>query len=182
MAAPGCTVVVEWVQCGVSTRKRCVRDDIRQQWRGGRVIMRLFKRSATSAPYHPRRVGPSQPGAYLFTLRSVPRHHDGIKTAIESTGNARCYFSEPLAYLRGQGVSLFRVEATRIDFLDNLHRWWRETEAREAFTFDIALYFNNTDFVASLKDTPTEEIRRLIEADAPHTPADPEDFKRTPRL
>ena len=146
------------------------------------MIMRLFKRSTTSAPYEPTRVGPSTPGAYLFTLRSVPRHHDGIKAAIESTGSARVYFSEPLAYLRGQGVSLFRVEASGFDWLDNLYSWWRETETREAFPFDIALYFNNVDFVASLKDTAPAEIRRLIEQDAPRVPDNPEEFKRTPRL
>jgi hypothetical protein len=146
------------------------------------MVLRLFKRSTTSAPYVPRRVGPTTPGAYLFTLRSVPRHHDGILAAIESTGSARVYFSEPLAYLRGQGVSIFRVEATGFDWLDNLRRWWLETETREAFPFEIALYFNNTDFVTSLKQTPPAEIRRLIEQDAPRTPDEPEQWKRTPRL
>jgi hypothetical protein len=146
------------------------------------MVLRLFKRSTTSAPYVPRRVGPETPGAYLFTLRSVPRHHDGILAAIESTGSARVYFSEPLAYLRGQGVSIFRVEATGFDWLDNLNRWWRETETREAFPFEITLYFNNIDFVASLKQTTSAELRRLIEQDAPRTPDTPEQWKRTPRL
>jgi hypothetical protein len=141
--------------------------------------MRLFKRSATSAPYYPKRTGPTTPGAYLFTLRSTPRHHDGILSAIESTGNARVYFSEPLAYLRGQGVSLFRVEATGFDFLEHLYSWWRDTEAREAFTFDIALYVNNVDFVASLRDHGPGEIQRLIEERSTRTPSDPEDFRRT---
>jgi hypothetical protein len=144
--------------------------------------MRLFKRSTTAAPYYPKRTGPDQPGAYLFTLRSVPRHHDGIRAAIESAGGARIYFSEPLAYLRGQGVSLFRVEATSFEFLDNLYQWWRQTEAQEAFTFDIALYVNNVEFVASLRDHSPAEIRRLIEERAPKTPSDPEAFKRTPRI
>ncbi|HUG14292.1 MAG TPA: hypothetical protein VMM78_04665 [Thermomicrobiales bacterium] len=144
--------------------------------------MRLFKRSTTSAPYEPKRTGPSQPGAYLFTLRSVPRHHDGVLTALESTGSARAYFSEPLAYLRGQGVSLFRVEATSLDFLENVYAWWRETEALEAFPFDIALYVSDRDFVASLRDHGPDEIRRMIEERAPRTPSDPEEFKRTQRL
>jgi hypothetical protein len=146
------------------------------------MVLRLFKRSTTSAPYVPRRVGPETPGAYLITLRSVPRHHDGILTAIESTCSARVYFSEPLAYLRGQGVAIFRVEATGFDWLDNLYRWWRETETREAFPFEIALYFNNIEFVASLKETAPAEIRRLIEQGAPRTPDAPEQWKRTPRL
>jgi hypothetical protein len=145
-------------------------------------VVKLFKRSTTSAPYEPQRTGPSQPGAYLFTLRSTPRHHDGILASIESTGGARVYFSEPLAYMRGQGVSLFRVEATQLDWLENLYAWWKRTEAAEAFTFDIALYFNNVEFAASLREHSPADIRRLIEADSPRTPANPEDFKRTPRV
>jgi hypothetical protein len=146
------------------------------------MILRLFKRSTTAAPYVPRRVGPEQPGACLFTLRSVPRHHDGIKTAIESTGDARVYFSEPLAYLKGQGVSIFRVEATGFSWLPNLYTWWRETEAKEAFEFDIALYYNNIQFVTSLKGRTPEEIRAEIEANAPRTPDDPDELKWTPKL
>lgn len=143
------------------------------------MVLKLFKRSATSAPYYPKRTGPESPGAYLFTLRSVPRHHDGIVDAILS-GGGNVYFSEPLAYLRGQGVALFRVEASRLDFLDNLYRWWAVTETREAFTFDISLYFNNIDFVASLRDHSPAEIRQLIEQGAPTTPSDPTAFQRTP--
>ncbi len=141
--------------------------------------MKLFKRSTTSAPYYPKRTGPSTPGAYLFTLRSVPRHHDGIMDAIVR-GGGNVYFSEPLAYLRGQGVALFRVEASQLDFFDDLYRWWAETETLEAFTFDIALYFNNINFVASLRDHTAAEIRLLIEQGAPTTPSDPTDFQRTP--
>lgn len=143
------------------------------------MVLKLFKRSATSAPYYPKRTGPSSPGAYVFTLRSVPRHHDGIVDAIVS-GGGNVYFSEPLAFLRGQGVSLFRVEASRLDFLDNLYRWWAETETREAFTFDISLYFNNTHFVASLRDHTPAQVRQLIEQGAPKTPSDPAAFQRTP--
>jgi hypothetical protein len=143
------------------------------------VVLKLFKRSATSAPYRPKRTGPHSPGAYLFTLRSTPRHHDGLKAAIER-GGGNVFFSEPLAYLRGQGVAIFRVEASRLDFFDEVYRWWRETEVREAFTFDIALYFNNTDFVASLRDHTPDEIKRLIEQGAPKTPSDPIDWQRTP--
>lgn len=143
------------------------------------MVLKLFKRSTTSAPYLPDRTGPSTPGAYIFTLRSVPQHHDGIYQAIVN-GGGNVYFSEPLAYLRGQGVALFRVEASQLGFFDDLYRWWAETEAREAFTFEIALYFNNVEFVASLKDHTPDEIRRLIEQGAPRTPDDPADFQRTP--
>lgn len=143
------------------------------------MVLKLFKRSQTAAPYRPKRTGPSTPGAYLFTLRSVPRHHDGIKDVIVA-GGGNVYFSEPLAYLRGQGVSLFRVEASDLGFLDNLYGWWRSTENREAFTFDISLYFNNNEFVASLRDHAAAEIRQLIEQGAPKTPSDPTEFQRTP--
>lgn len=162
--------------------RRCGDVDERANWNECRRSMRFFRRSTTSAPYHPKRTGPTTPGAYLFTLRSTPRHHDGIPAAIESTGSAHVYFSEPLAYLRGQGVSLFRVEATSFDFLKNLYAWWRETEEREAFHFDIAVYVNNVDFVASLRDHGPDEIQRLIEERAPRTPADPAEFQRTQHI
>ncbi len=145
-------------------------------------IVNLFKRSTTAAPYKPRLDGPTTPGAYLFTLRSVPRHHDGIKAAIMSTGSANVFFSEPLAYLRGQGVAIFRVEAAGFDWLPNLYRFWKETEAREAFTFEIALYFNNVDFVASLRDHTPNSLRQIIEQGAPRTPDSPREGWRTPHL
>lgn len=145
-------------------------------------IVNLFKRSTTAAPYKPRLIGPSKPGAYLLTFRSVPRHHDGIEAAITSTGSATVFFSEPLAYLRGQGVSLFRVEATGFDWLPNLYSFWRETQAREAFNFEIALYFNNIDFVASLSDHTPESLRQIIEQSAPRTPDAPREGWRTPHL
>lgn len=142
--------------------------------------MALFKRSVTSAPYEPRRVGPEIPGATIFTLRSTPRHHDGIKAAIESTGSARVYFSEPLAYLRGQGVALFRIEVTGFDWLPNLYQFWRETEAIEAFAFDIALYVNNVDYVTTLRGLTPDEARRAIEQSAQKTPDNPESHWPTP--
>lgn len=142
--------------------------------------MALFKRSVTSAPYEPHRVGPETPGAWLFTLRSTPRHHDGIKAAIESSGSARVYFSEPLAYLRGQGVAIFRVEATGFDWLATLYQFWRETEAVEAFPFDIALYVNNVDYVTSLRGLTPDEARRAIEESAERTPDDPKTRWATP--
>lgn len=104
-----------------------------------------------------------------FTLRSTPRHHDPIREIIDGNSDARVFFSEPLAYLRGQGVSLFRVEASSLDFFDDLYSWWAETERREAFAFDINLFFNDREWVASLREHSIEEIRRLIEENAPRT-------------
>jgi hypothetical protein len=129
--------------------------------------MGLFSRKVTPAPERPKHAGPSKPGAWLITLRSVPRHYHGIKTAIESTGEAHVYFGEALAYIRGQGVSLFRVEATDLKWVDALYDWWRRIERQEAFTFDINLYFHNTQWVASLREHSPEEIKNMIRSGAP---------------
>lgn len=106
------------------------------------------------------------PNALLFTLRSVPHHFDGIKDAIESTGDARVYFGEPLAYIRGQGVSLFRVEATGFRFLENLFAWWTEAERGEATGFDIRLFKNNKEFVGSLRGLTPHAAEELIRSSA----------------
>ena len=127
----------------------------------------------TPAPrLEPKRTGPETVGAMRFTLRSVPRHHDAIRAIIDGSAGARVFFSEPLAYLRGQGISLFRVEATDLDFLDELYSWWIETERREAFAFDINLFFNDRDWVASLREQAPGDIRRMIEENAPRTTED----------
>jgi hypothetical protein len=128
-----------------------------------------FRRKA-APPIVPNRVTPTSPGAYLFTLRSVPRHHDPIRDVIDASGTARVWFSEPLAYLRGQGVSIFRVEATDLTFLEPLYDWWRHKETEEAFSFDINLFFNDREWAASLREHTPDEIRQLIEAQAPRTP------------
>ncbi|MBX6340966.1 MAG: hypothetical protein IRY97_00800 [Thermomicrobiaceae bacterium] len=129
--------------------------------------MALFGRRKAPVVERPKHTGPTRAGAWLFTLRSVPRHYVGIKAAIESTGEARVYFGEPLAYIKGRGVSLFRVEATGFDFLRALYDWWRETERDEAFIFDIDLYVYNTQWLASLREHTPEEIAEIIRANAP---------------
>jgi hypothetical protein len=128
-----------------------------------------FRRKA-APPIIPNRSKPATPGAYLFTLRSVPRHHDPIRDVIDASGTARVWFSEPLAYLRGQGVSIFRVEATDLAFLEPLYDWWRHKETEEAFSFDINLFFNDREWVASLREHTPDHIRQLIEAQSPRTP------------
>lgn len=126
-------------------------------------------RRTPAPPIEPKTSRPEWVGAMRFTLRSSPRHHDPIRAIIDGSDGARVFFSEPLAYLRGQGVSLFRVEATNLDFLDDLYNWWAETERREAFAFDINLFFNDREWVASLREHSAEEIRRMIEENAPRT-------------
>jgi hypothetical protein len=109
----------------------------------------------------------------LFTLRSVPRHYHALKDAIESTGEATVYFGEALAYIRGKGISLFRVEATGTDFVDNLFETWRDLEWNEAFRFDITFYIHNTEYVDSLRGYTPEQIKELISSKAPtFTPQD----------
>lgn len=130
-------------------------------------MIKIKFRRTPAPPIEPKLNRPEQVGAYLFTLRSTPRHHDPIFKIIDDSPGARVYFSEPLAYLRGQGVALFRVEATEIDFLEDLYRWWAETEREEAFSFDINLFFNDRDWVASLREHSPDEIRALIENQAP---------------
>ena len=135
-------------------------------------MIKIQFRHKSAPPIVPKRVSPNTPGAYLFTLRSTPRHYDEIKEAIEADGGARVWFGEALAYLRGQGVSIFRVEATNVNFLEGLYEWWRQKEIDEAFSFDINLFFNDRDWVASLREHTPAEIRRVIETQAPRTPAD----------
>ena len=109
----------------------------------------------------------------LFTLRSVPRHYDAFKDAIESTGEATVYFGEALAYIRGKGIALFRIEATGTDFVDALYERWRELEWNEAFRFDVTLYIHNTEYVDSLRGYTPDEAKELIASHAPtYNPSD----------
>jgi hypothetical protein len=108
----------------------------------------------------------------LITLRSVPRHYHALLEAIESTGEATVYFGEALAYIRGKGVALFRIEATGTDFVDKLYERWRELEWHEAFRFDITLYIHNTEYVDSLRGYTPEQAKVLIKKNSPLFNAD----------
>lgn len=128
--------------------------------------MQVFWRKQKWAPVQPKRDVPTMPHGLLFTLRSVPHHYDAIKAAIESTGDAHVYFGEPLAYIRGQGVALFRVEATGFSFLKNLFDWWTAAEREEAAGFDIRLFEHNKQFVGSLRGLTPKQAEDLIRAHA----------------
>jgi len=110
---------------------------------------------------------PLTPGAWLITLRSVPHYYRDIKDVIESTGEARVYFGEALAYLQGQGVSLFRVEATGLGWVKTLYDWWRQAQRRDAIGFDITVYVRNTEEIASFRHHTPERMVALIEQHAP---------------
>ena len=126
--------------------------------------MHNFWRKQKWSPVRPKLDLPEMPSSYLFTLRSVPHHYTGIKAAIESTGDARVWFGEPLSYLEGRGVALFRVEATGFSFLKNLYDFWAEAERLEATGFDIRLYRDNKQFVASLHGLSAQQAEELIKA------------------
>jgi hypothetical protein len=128
--------------------------------------MHVFWRKQKWSPVQPKRDSPEMPSAWLFTLRSVPHHFAGIKAAIESTGDARVWFGEPLAYLEGRGVALFRVEAKGFTFLTNLYAFWAEAERLEATGFDIRLFANNKEFVGSLRGLTPALAETLIKQHA----------------
>ncbi len=77
------------------------------------------------------------------------------------------YFGEALAYIRGKGIALFRVEATGTDFVDNLFETWRELEWNEAFRFDVTFYIHNTEYVDSLRGYSPEQVKELISSKSP---------------
>lgn len=130
-------------------------------------MVKIQFRRKPAPPVEPNRSNPSMSGAYQFTLRSVPRHHDPIRDVINASGSARVWFSEPLAYLRGQGVSIFRVEARDTRFLSALYDWWRKIEKDEAFSFDINYFINDREFVASMREHTPDEMAKIIESTAP---------------
>lgn len=124
--------------------------------------MNYFWRKQKWSPVQPKRDTPEMASAWLFTLRSVPHHYDEIKAAIESTGDARVWFGEPLAYIEGRGVALFRVEATGFTFLPNLYEFWAEAERNEATGFDIRLFTQNKELAGSLRGLTQQDAEALI--------------------
>lgn len=130
-------------------------------------MVRLFGRRKTYVPVRHTHDSPQWPGAWLFTLRTVPRHYDALKATIESTGDARVWFGEALAYIHGKGIALLRVEATGFRWVEPLCQRWGEIERREAFPFEIELYIRNTQWVATLRDHTPAEVERIVREHAP---------------
>lgn len=125
-----------------------------------------FWRKQKWSPVQPKRDTPEMARAWLFTLRSVPHHFAEIKAAIESTGDARVWFGEPLAYLEGRGVALFRVEATGFNFLSNLYDFWAVAERDEATGFDIRLYTQNKQLAGTLRGLTLQQAEEFIKEHA----------------
>ena len=109
--------------------------------------------------------------AWRFTLKGSPRHYDDVKQIIESDPRARVYFGEALAYERGAGVALWRIEANTFGWLPKLYKWWAEMERIEPMNFTFNLYIP-PDFKYSaldLRDHTPAEVETYITTHAPRT-------------
>ncbi|MDW8060519.1 MAG: hypothetical protein RMK01_10645 [Thermomicrobium sp.] len=120
-------------------------------------------------PFQPKEKAsePRTPGAWVVTIRSVPLRYDELRRVVESTGEARVYFGEALAYLRGEAVALLRVEATGFDWVAALHRWWRAAQRRDGIAFDVRFYVHDREFVGSFREDRFEELVARLRECAP---------------
>ena len=111
------------------------------------------------------------PGGWRFTLKGSPRHYDDVLTIIEADPGARVYFGEALAYERGAGVALWRIEATSFDWLPRLYDWWAEAERVEPIKFTFHLYLPSDLKYAgmNLRDHTPAEVADFIRASAPRS-------------
>lgn len=108
---------------------------------------------------------------WRFTLKGSPRHYDDVKQIIESDQRARVYFGEALAYERGAGVALWRIEARTFGWLPNLYKWWAEMERIEPVNFTFNLYIPPALKYAALdlRDHTPAEVEAFIKENAPRT-------------
>ena len=109
--------------------------------------------------------------AWRFTLKGSPRHYDDVKQIIESDRRARVYFGEALAYERGAGVALWRIEARTFGWLPKLYKWWAEMERIEPVNFTFNLYIppDLKHAALDLRDYTPEEVEAFITANGPRT-------------
>lgn len=110
-------------------------------------------------------------GGWRFTLKGSPRHYDDVKQIIEANGQSQVYFGEALAYERGAGVALWRVEARDFTWLPKLYRWWAEMERIEPINFTFSLYIPpQLKYSAlDLRDHTPAEVEAYIKEHAPRT-------------
>jgi hypothetical protein len=110
-------------------------------------------------------------GGVRFTLKGSPRHYDDVKAILEAGGDARVYFGEALAYERGAGVALWRVEAKGFSWLAPLYAWWAEMERLEPVQFTFHLYIPPAlDYAAmDLRAHTAAEVQAYIQQHAPRT-------------
>jgi len=118
------------------------------------------------------RSGPTLlPGGWRFTLKGSPRHYDNVVQIVESSGDAKVYFGEALAYERGAGVALWRISATGFSWLPKLYAWWAEQERLEPIQFTFHLYLpDNPKYAAlDLREHRPEDVEAYIKEHAPQT-------------
>jgi hypothetical protein len=126
-----------------------------------------------SAPSTEEKVPSFVGGGWRFTLKGSPRHYDDVKRIIESSGSAQVYFGEALAYERGAGVALWRVEARDFTWLPRPYEWWAEQERIEPINFTFNLYIPPQLKYAALdlRDHTPADIEAYIKQHAPQTVA-----------
>ncbi|MCX2727758.1 hypothetical protein OO015_09695 [Thermomicrobium sp. 4228-Ro] len=120
-------------------------------------------------PFQPKEkvTEPRTPGAWVVTIRSVPLRYDELRRVVESTGEARVYFGEALAYLHGEAVALLRVEATGFRWVEALQTWWRQAQKRDGIPFDVRFYVRDREFVGSFQRDQVEELVERLRDRAP---------------
>jgi len=109
------------------------------------------------------------PIGFRFTLKGSPRHYDNVKAIVESTGTARVYFGEALAYERGAGIALWRIRATDFSWLAPLYEWWAEMEKVEPIQFTFYLYLPTDSRypVLDLREHSPADVAAYISSKAP---------------
>lgn len=120
-------------------------------------------------PFQPKEkvTEPRTPGAWIVTIRSVPLRYDELRRVVESTGEARVYFGEALAYLHGEAVALLRVEATGFGWVEALQTWWRQAQKRDGIPFDVRFYVRDREFVGSFQRNRVEDLVARLRERAP---------------
>jgi len=110
---------------------------------------------------------------WRFTLKGSPRHYDDVVRIVEEGGGANVWFGEALAYERGAGVALWRIQADNFDWLPRLYTWWAEMERVEPIRFTFHLYLpDNPKYpVMDLREHPAAEVAAYIKEHAPRGPA-----------
>ena len=111
------------------------------------------------------------PDGWRFSLKGSPRHYDDVRTIIEADPGAHVYFGEALAYERGAGVALWRIEAASFDWLPKLYQWWAEMERVEPIKFTFHLYLpSDTKYAEmNLRDHTPEAVAEFIRQNAPNS-------------
>ncbi|CAN5478776.1 hypothetical protein BH09CHL1_BH09CHL1_28830 [soil metagenome] len=110
-------------------------------------------------------------GGWRFTLKGSPRHYDDVTQIIQANGKSQVYFGEALAYERGAGVALWRVEALDFTWLPKLYSWWAEQERIEPIQFTFNLYIppQLKYAVLDLREHTPAQIETYIKTNAPQT-------------